>query len=468
MIRLLAIARNAFVETVRQPIFAVLIFLTLVVLVLDVPLSSWTMGAGKAEYKRTDQQMMVNLGLSTLLLSGLLVSAFSAAGVLSREIEDRTVLTVVSKPVPRAVLVLGKYVGVAGALALAYYLCALVFVMTVRHGVMPTAADKHDFPVIVLGCSAVAAAVLAALFCNYFLGWNFVSSVVTLATILLTAAMGVIAMVGKGWRIVPFGQDIPNSLIMGLLVGLLCVLVFAAVAIAASTRLGWFMTLMVCLAFFVAGSISPFLFQSWAGANPLARAAYKAWPNFSFFYTLDALTQQRQIPIGYVGLTAVYAVCQIVAILAVGVALFQTRELESTAGGAPMGVSILAGVGRAAGALAAFAGAVVVSNFQDALSILAGLGAVAAGAVLWLFWGCFGRGAKWSYYLSLAAAAAIAIGSTAVLVWPGRAAAWQSHLAAAGAALAAGAVVLAILLLPVTRHHFDLVRPPEPRDRIRL
>ena len=142
MTRLLAIARNAFVETIRQPIFGVLILLTFLVLVLDVPLSSWTMGRGQAEYRSTDQQMLLSLGLSQLLISGLWISAFSAAGVLSREIEDRTVLTVVSKPVPRAVLVLGKYVGVAAALIAAYYLCSLAFLMTVRHGVMPTASDK--------------------------------------------------------------------------------------------------------------------------------------------------------------------------------------------------------------------------------------------------------------------------------------------------------------------------------------
>ena len=107
MTGLLAIARNAFVEMVRQPIYGVLIFLTFVVLVLDLPLSSWTMGDELAQYQRTDQKMLVNMGLSTLLLSGLFVSAFGAAGVVSREIRDRTILTVVAKPVPRAVVVLG-------------------------------------------------------------------------------------------------------------------------------------------------------------------------------------------------------------------------------------------------------------------------------------------------------------------------------------------------------------------------
>jgi hypothetical protein len=42
--RLLAIAKNAFVETIRQPIFLVLILSTFLVLVMDLPLAGWTLG----------------------------------------------------------------------------------------------------------------------------------------------------------------------------------------------------------------------------------------------------------------------------------------------------------------------------------------------------------------------------------------------------------------------------------------
>ncbi|KPK84911.1 MAG: hypothetical protein AMJ81_04555 [Phycisphaerae bacterium SM23_33] len=457
MNRLFAIARNAFFETIRQPIYGVLIFLTFLVLVLDVPLSGWTMGAGQAEYKKTDQQMLVNLGLSTLLVSGLLVSAFSAAGVLSREIEDRTVLTVVSKPVPRAVLVLGKYVGVAAALAVAYYLCSLAFLMTVRHGVMPTVSDKLDLPVIVLGSSALVAAILAGLFCNYFFSWNFASASVAAGAILLGAAMAVIAVVGKGWQIVSFGQDISLELLKAMLVGLFCVLVFAAVAIAASTRLGWFLTLLVCFGFFLAGSMSQFLFQRWAAQSPLARAAYRVWPNFSFFYTMDALMQERPIPLTYVGLTGGYALCQILAILALGMALFQRRELESVTGGAPLGVSILAGLGRAAGLVCAFAGLVVFSGFQGLASVAYGLGLVGLGVVWWYFWGWFGRGLKWTYYLALVVTAAAVLGGVAAVVRSLLRPDARPPLSLAGIALTAGAACLLILLLPVTRHHFSIL-----------
>ena len=456
MIRLLTIARNAFVETVRQPIFGVLILLTFVTLVLDVPLSAWTMGEGKAEYKKTDQQLLVNLGLSSLLLSGLFISAFGAAGVLSREIEDRTVLTVISKPVRRAVLVVGKYLGISAALVVAYYLCALVFLMTVRHGVKPAVSDPLDMPVIVLGFSSLAATLLAALFCNYFFGWNFISASVATGAVLLSSAMGVIAFVGKGWTIVSFGKDIPPSLLLGLAMGLLCVLVFAALAIAASTRLGWFLTLMVCLGFFIVGAISRFLFHRWAAGNLAARAAYMAWPNFSFFFAMDALMQDRRIPPAHVALVAAYAGCQIVAILAVGMALFQRRELEAVGGGAPLGVSILAGLVRAAAVVGAFVGLVLLADLGGWVRSLTGLAVAAGGVLLWFYGGCLGRGLKWAYYLMLTASAVGLLGSAAVALLDALGRRLASPTIALPA-LGASAVALTVLLLPVSRHHFGFV-----------
>ncbi len=184
MMQLLAIARNAFLEMVRQPIFGAMILVTFAVLIADVPLSSWTMGGETAQYKKTDHQLLVNLGMSTLLISGLLVAAFGASGVVSREIRDRTILTVVSKPLSRATVVIGKYVGVAAAGTLAFGVCTAGFLLTVRHGVLPSVSDPVDWPVIVLGLGALATALLAAMFCNWSFRWHFVSSFVMFSAVL--------------------------------------------------------------------------------------------------------------------------------------------------------------------------------------------------------------------------------------------------------------------------------------------
>ena len=154
MIQFLSIAANTFTQAIRQPIAAVLIAVTFAVLVASVPLAGWTMDTS-GEHHASDQKMLLDLGVSTLLMGGLLLAAFSASSVLAREIADRTALTVISKPVSRATFVLGKFAGVAAAVAVGYYLMTVVFLMSVRHGVLSVATDVLDWPVVVLGLAAL-------------------------------------------------------------------------------------------------------------------------------------------------------------------------------------------------------------------------------------------------------------------------------------------------------------------------
>ncbi len=86
MIKFWSIARNTFVQTIRQPIFGIMVFLTFIMLVLNVPLSGWTMGS---DYEASDQRMLENVGLSTLLLMGMITAVFCASSSISKEIEDK-------------------------------------------------------------------------------------------------------------------------------------------------------------------------------------------------------------------------------------------------------------------------------------------------------------------------------------------------------------------------------------------
>ncbi|MDX1681939.1 MAG: ABC transporter permease subunit, partial [Phycisphaeraceae bacterium] len=130
--QLFTISRNTFKESIRQPIFVVLIFVAGLLLVLNPSLAAYTM--------EDDDRLLVDLGLSTLFLIGLLLAAFTATNVLTVELENRTVLTVVSKPVPRPVFMLGKFLGVAAAILIAFWTLSTIFLLTVRHGVMTTNA----------------------------------------------------------------------------------------------------------------------------------------------------------------------------------------------------------------------------------------------------------------------------------------------------------------------------------------
>ena len=464
MVKFLAICRNTFVETTRQPIYGVLIAVTFAVLVMAVPLSTWSMGDGAGDYHTTDQKMLASLGLATLLVAGLLIAAFSASSAVTREIEDKTALTVISKPVSRTTFVLGKFAGVTGAVGVAFYLCALVFLMTVRHQVVSTGSDEYDIPVIVIGICSLALALATAVGGNYLFAWPFISAVVRASLVLLTLGMGVIGFVGKGWKIVPFGTDINPQLLVAMGLIFMAVLILTAVAVAASTRLGQLMTLLVCTAFFFAGTTHPYLFGEWAAKAPLVRWIGWIAPNLTFFYPLDALALDKPIPAQYAALAGAYGVCYIAALLAIGVALFQTRELEAqgTSGTLPGAVAILGWSGRAAAVLGGIVALVMLSMHahHTLVDISIGVAVLAGAAAVWGIFSRFGQGARWSWWIVAILAFIGVAGSLAVLFVPGlgnyRAQGGPPRLVCA--AVVSG-VVLILTILPKTRRHFVSEHP---------
>ena len=459
MTRLWAIGRTTFLQTIRQPIYGVLILVTFALLAMNLPLSGWT---ASSDGGRSDQKMMESIGLSTLMVTGLLIAAFSAASALGREIEDKTALTVVAKPVTRATFVMGKFIGVTAAVILAYYLCSLVFLMTVRHRVMPTVRNPYDWPVIVLGLSALGLAVLVALAGNLMYDWTFTSASIWALTVLLSVSMTVIAFVGKGWRIVSFGHDIPGQLLVAMVLMLMAVVVFAAIAVAASTRLGQVMTLLVCFGIFFLGSMYRTLFGPDTRDIFIARVLGAVLPNLTAFYMLDAMTLDKAVPATYFLTALGYCVLYSAAVLALGIAMFQTRPLETQGSSASMPalVGVLAWVGRAGAVACGIAGAVMLSiSKYHTLGGLTTAGALlAAAAAGWVLWGFFGRGVRWVYWLVLAGDVAAGAMSTAIAigVWDlGSVEDPRGLTTRAAGGAAVSLCVLLILILPRTRRHFS-------------
>ena len=448
------IVRNTFVQTVRQPIFSVLIVLAIAVLVVNVPISTgFTMGK--------DQNLLENLGLSTLLVAGLLVSAFSASGALSREIETRTALTVISKPVPRATFVIGKFLGVSLATAVAYFLCSVVFLMTVRHGDMTNVSEGLDYPVIVLGTSALAATLLTALLGNYAFNWQFCSTAVWMGVIFFSLAMGGIGIIGRHWTVLDtFGEGIRGQVLVAMVLIFLAVLVFVSVSIAASTRLGQVMTLVVCFTVFLVGSMHPYVFGAGADRNVVFRVLGWAVPNLTTFYPLDALTRGKDIPLVDVGLAAGYCGLFAAGVLAVGVALFQQRALEAQTSSSvmPNAVVLLAWAGRAGAAALLVAACVTLAtpSRHNPMGFAAAAGLATTAAIAWVLWGYFARARAWSYWV-VTVAAVLSLGrSAAIWLRPGAAmSVWLGEATGQLALEAAvSAAVLVLLSLPRTRHHF--------------
>lgn len=324
------VASNTFLETVRQPIFGILMWVAAVWMAVFGPtLSAFTLEAG------SDTKMLVDSCLATLLLYGLLASVFSATGVITREIESYTVLTVVSKPVNRSVFFAGKFAGVMLALLIAFYFLSLVFVLTVRHGVMERASDKWDQPVLVLGGLALGVSLLAALFCNYVYNWNFSVTLTAWVVPSATLALGVVLFFDAGWNpqspVTNFGYkgDIsPESLLYAVILIFSAVAILTAFAVALSTRFSQVVTLMFCAGIFLLGLLSDYYFGDPAVRRTLlGEIGGRLLPNFQFFWLGDAITQQLVISGKHCLTVVVYAVLYTLGILFFGAALFQTREV---------------------------------------------------------------------------------------------------------------------------------------------
>ncbi len=265
--QLLAIARNTFTEAVRQPIYFALIVLCGILQIFNTMLSAYSMELTTPTEVSKDDKLLLDLGLATILFSCTLLAAFTATSVLSREIENKTALTVISKPIGRPLFVLGKFIGVAAAITVAGVIMLAFFNFALRHGVMSTARDDLDMPVLLLGVGSVALAVGIAGWTNFFYGWVFPSTASLLMLAFSVPAYGVLLTISPEWEWQSPAVDFKPQVMIASGGVLLAMLILTSVAIAASTRLGQVMTIVISGAVFLGGLLSNHLVGRFAYDN---------------------------------------------------------------------------------------------------------------------------------------------------------------------------------------------------------
>jgi ABC-type transport system involved in multi-copper enzyme maturation permease subunit len=114
--RLLAVAANTFRETVRERVLYNLVFFALVMTVAGLLLAQLSI--------RQEEKIIKDIGLAAMELFGTLVAVFIGVGLVSKEIERRSIFPLLAKPLTRDELYLGKFVG------LVFTLLVNVLVMT--------------------------------------------------------------------------------------------------------------------------------------------------------------------------------------------------------------------------------------------------------------------------------------------------------------------------------------------------
>src|SRR3989440_255401 len=120
--RILTIARNAFREAVRDRVLYNLVIFVLLLIGGAIFLGELS--------DAQETKIIIDMGLSAMLLFGAFISIFVGVGLVYKEIERRTIYAIFAKPVGRGEFLVGKYLG----------LCLTLFVNVFVMGVGVTLA----------------------------------------------------------------------------------------------------------------------------------------------------------------------------------------------------------------------------------------------------------------------------------------------------------------------------------------
>jgi ABC-2 type transport system permease protein len=119
VLRISAIARNTLTELVRQKVFYIILIFALCAIGSSIFMAKLTF--------QEEFQMLKDVCLGAMSVFTSLLAILATANFLPKDLEDRTIYTLLSKPVPRYAYLLGKLAGIIGLLFLFVLVMSAVF-----------------------------------------------------------------------------------------------------------------------------------------------------------------------------------------------------------------------------------------------------------------------------------------------------------------------------------------------------
>ncbi|MEO6542972.1 MAG: ABC transporter permease subunit [Nitrospiraceae bacterium] len=120
---LVVVAGNTFRETIRDKILYNLVFFAILLIGASVLLGTLTIG---------EQSRIVNdLGLAAINLVAVIIAIFVGIGLVTKEIERRTIYTILARPITRVQFILGKYLGLGFIVAVNIAIMFAMFLATI-------------------------------------------------------------------------------------------------------------------------------------------------------------------------------------------------------------------------------------------------------------------------------------------------------------------------------------------------
>jgi hypothetical protein len=303
-----AVALAAFREGIRQPMFWLIALVSIGTFVVAMMLPYFTFGD---DYKMM-KQICFDVGMLAALIFGVLVASIS----INEEIEGRTAVTLMSKPVTRRQFLIGKYIGIVlSALALTLLIgWFLNWALYIQPSFNPL--DEAVDPLTVQAQNSLAP--LAEK---------------------LTSGESRLFMIGiTKW----LGESLANGL--GLILGFGKVAVLLAVAATFATRMPMITNLVLCMSVFGLGHLAPVLRRvseqlraqspdntALSLVNFLTQLLETVTPTLEFFDMGPAIIRDTPVSLWsfaqYVGSAGIYAFIYTAIALLVGLILFEDRDL---------------------------------------------------------------------------------------------------------------------------------------------
>ncbi len=282
------IARATTKEAIRQPLFFLLFFLAVAVLVLNTWMPFFTF--------KDDIKVLKNCGVSTLLICGMLLAIWTAGSSITNEIDGKTAMTLLSKPINRRQFIVGKYIGIVQAVLwlLVPLFVALSFLIAYKVGYDQREGSAEVTPWFqyheVAGGSEIP-----------FLHPERISGI--------------------------------SEVLPGVVLAFFQIAVLSAIAVAIATRLPMVVNLVTCFAVFVIGNLTPKLVaqsEQVIESEPVifvARLIATVLPSLESFDLSAAIDVGNRVPPSYLGIALLYGMAYATAAILAAFILFEDRDL---------------------------------------------------------------------------------------------------------------------------------------------
>lgn len=225
-----------------------------------------------------DIRLLKDSGVTLIMVLGMLQAVWSAGTSVSEEIEGRTALTVLSKPVSRRSFILGKYAGIMLAVLVLFVIIAAVLLVVISYKPIYDARETTR---------AVT---------TWQMGHEEIMTTIPVLGLYFMQTMAV-----------------------------------GAVAVALATRLPLLANFITCFVIYVVGNLTSPLVASTEGNNELVSFVGKliavVVPNLNVFNVQAAVDAGNPIPILYLAGAFNYLVCFAIAIWMLAMLLFEDRDL---------------------------------------------------------------------------------------------------------------------------------------------